>query len=188
MFTKNFYIASSGYDFRNASCSPSAGGLSMFDSSKDTSANYAKSRLTAIPTILETVLTKSRSDILNNTYIQSRMYGVIFANGTTEPTLTDRATAGEHLTTLTESHSVNTSYNDTGTTVTATYTITNTGASDFTISEVAVCDDIYYPNSGGYTRYLPLLIARELLDEPVTIPAGGIGQVTITLTMNYPTE
>ena len=30
-------------------------------------------------------------------------------------------------------------------------------------------------------------VERTVLETPVTIPAGGVGQVTYTIRMNYPT-
>ena len=97
---------------------------------------------------------------------------VAFGDGNTSPTPDDYCLSGNHFTTYTGMYSCTYDY-DTNTT-TVTYTLQNSGSSDFTIREVGLyCT----PNQYYYT----VLILREVLDEPVTIPAGGVGMVTLNL-------
>lgn len=58
-------------------------------------------------------------------------------------------------------------------------TITNNNETDITIGEVG----IVYQTGSSYS----VLFERTVLESPITIPAGGVGQVTYTIRMNYPT-
>lgn len=58
----------------------------------------------------------------------------------------------------------------------------NTSSADVTIREIG-----YYACYDGNTKNSRVLLDRTLLDTPVTIPAGSIGQVVYTITFNYPT-
>lgn len=69
-------------------------------------------------------------------------------------------------------------YDNEGMTLTGTYTISNVSANEITISEIGL---VTY-NSSVYC-----LVEHTVLDTPVTIPAGGVGQVTYTIRFNYPT-
>ena len=102
---------------------------------------------------------------------------VIFGDGNTPVTLDDYCLAGEHFTTGTVSCSAVLS--DDKSTTTYTYTLTNTGTEAFTVREIGV---VTYSSSAVYNS----LILREVLESPVTIPANGVGQVTLTLRVNIP--
>ena len=101
--------------------------------------------------------------------------GVAFGNGTSEPSMDDYTLSGSLVTAFTASALMS----KIGNTITVTYTLTATA--DITISEIGLFS-LYY--SGN--RH-PFLVERTLLDEPVTIPAGGVGQVVYTITFNLPT-
>ena len=101
--------------------------------------------------------------------------GVAFGNGTNEPSEDDYTLSGSLVTAFTASAVMSKTDN----TLKVTYTLTATA--DITISEIGLFG-LYY--SGN--RY-PFLIERTLLDNPVTIPAGGVGQVEYTIKLNYPT-
>lgn len=72
---------------------------------------------------------------------------------------------------------------DNGITMPWIYTITNSSATDITIAEVGLWGYINYAASSMENA----LLERTVLDEPVTIPAGGIGMVTYSIRYNYPT-
>ena len=59
------------------------------------------------------------------------------------------------------------------------YTITNGTSEDMTIAEIGYIVQAY---ADGY--YHNALLEHTVLDEPVTIPPGGVGQVTYTITFN----
>ena len=116
------------------------------------------------------------------TYITSS--GVVLGTGNTPATLDDYKLAGEIITTFTYTASATSQETDKGYECTATYSITNNGTASFTISEIALMGTYYTNDSTGNGSFL---VDRTVLDTPVTIPAGGIGQVTYTIRMNYPT-
>lgn len=109
--------------------------------------------------------------------------GIVLGTGTTLPTLDDYILAGSRVTTISGSLSVTREYDSSGITVKCTCTITNTGSDSITIGEIGYCGSCYI--ASGATRVY--LIDRTVLDSPITIPASGIGQVTYTIRMEYPT-
>lgn len=116
-------------------------------------------------------------------------FGVCFGDGTTEPTAEDVCLSGVQHTSISSTNTIvtfNYSTEDNGDFIlTAVYTITNTLENDMTIAEVGLAAPGSY-FSGGYNYHVPILVERSLLEVPVTIPAGGVGQVTYTIRMNYP--
>ena len=122
----------------------------------------------------------SMREILN-TY--SKYYGGVYlGTGTKEVTIEDYALSGEMITNFIYNASVSSKEIDEGIEFTGLYTITNTGNESFTIGEIAL---VGFNNTGSDSEYKTML-ERTVLDEPVTIPAGGIGQVTYTIRFNYP--
>lgn len=111
-------------------------------------------------------------------------YGVMFGDGDTPATKDDIKLAGSLITTISSSVSITSSNDDTGSTCTGVFTVTNTGSAEITIREVVMYGRCPRNTTGGA---YPCVIERTVLDTPVTIPAGGIGQVTYTIRMNYPT-
>lgn len=113
--------------------------------------------------------------------------GVVIGTGTTPPTADDYALSGDIISTFSASASVERFNDENGAGVTATYMITNTGTSDFTIGEIGLIANISHSTYSSSTNTLKALLERTVLDAPVTIPAGGIGQVVYTIRVNYPT-
>ena len=107
--------------------------------------------------------------------------GILFGTGTTPPTIDDYTISGEIITGLAATVAYDTSYDDTGRTMKATYTITNNNDNAVTIGEIAAFSGS--GNSSGYS----ILLDRTVLDSPVTIEPGGVGQVTYTIEFKYPT-
>ena len=120
---------------------------------------------------------------INPTTMPANNYGVWFGDGTVSPTLDDFNLSGNHISTISASNVPSVTGDDAGGILSITYTLTNTGSADVTIGEVGLFNFWYYTTS-SYTAFL---VDRTVLDTPVTIPAGGIGQVTYTIRMNYPT-
>lgn len=125
----------------------------------------------------------SIDDSLRNVRTNVSDEGVVFGNGDTNPTLDDYKLSGDIITTITSSYSKNTVYDEQGTTITTVYTITNTGEDAIKIGEIGLLSVLY--RATNYTA--TFLIERTVLDEPITIPAGGVGQVTYAIRMEYPT-
>ena len=112
--------------------------------------------------------------------------GVVFGTGNTHPTIDDTTLSGNLISGFSYSKSVTTERGADGVTFTALYTVTNNNAEAITISEVAIIANLTQQNTSTDTKF-KALVERTVLDTPVTIPAGGIGQVVYTITFNYPT-
>lgn len=125
---------------------------------------------------------------LNNVTTQSAgVSGVMFGTGTTPVTIDDYKLSGSIITGLTPSISESVGADENGAYRTVIYTLTNTNSYDVTIGEVgAVIMCCESTSTMASSRY-PALVERTVLDKPITIPAGGFGQVTYTVRFNYPT-
>lgn len=109
--------------------------------------------------------------------------GVVFGNGSTPVAEDDYKLSGDLITTFTCTKTISQQIDELGCTVTGLYRITNTGTTAITISEIGMLGAFHYASSYN-DRFL---IERTLLDEPITIEPSGIGQVTYTVRVNYPT-
>lgn len=112
--------------------------------------------------------------------------GVFLGTGTTPPTINDYCLSGDAITTFTYSTTMDTTGDENGMTFSASYTITNTGDSAFTIGEVALMGSSASSSSYNTAKY-KILYERTVLDTPLTIEAGGVGQLTYTIRLNFPT-
>lgn len=111
--------------------------------------------------------------------------GVAFGNGTAEPTIDDYALSGDHMTAYEATVVLTKALEDDHASITAQYTITNTGTEDFTISEVGLYAYDHASNASASYK-AAVLLERTLLETPVTIPAGGVAQVTYTIRLDFP--
>ena len=112
--------------------------------------------------------------------------GVRLGTGDTPATVNDYKLSGTLITGYSFTAEVKTQNSAESDKITATYTITNTSSSEITIKEVGIVAKMANTTSGAQIQHMGLL-ERTVLDTPVTIPAGGIGQVVYTITFNYPT-
>lgn len=120
----------------------------------------------------------------------NRVSGVIFGNGTTAPTVDDYKLSGDAVTGLSSSNVTYTTSSESvnGTKqLTVVYTISNTTGAAITIGEIGLLQYVgTAASSSGSSTYRSVLIERTVLEEPVTIPAGGIGRVEYKIILNYP--
>ena len=107
--------------------------------------------------------------------------GIIIGKGTTAPTLDDYYLESQITSGLTASNSRGIDENGNPYTV---ITLANATTKSITVGEVGIIASVYY-GTGGYTCYA--LLDRTVLDSPITIEPGGVGQITYTIRMNYPT-
>ena len=177
MFTKNWYKAIAG--------AMTGSGSSLKESTNRTGGACPSTASTAQYTfsLLGTNKFSPTLDVVLTEFgvsSSSKKGGVVFGTGTTPPTLDDITMSGDLVTGI--SCSIGTSYEwqDDGVVYVGNYTITNNNSTDITIGEVCLfaCNDIYYE---------VVLMERTVLDTPITIPAGGFGQVEYTIRMNFPT-
>lgn len=109
----------------------------------------------------------------------------ILGTGTTPPTFDDYDLSGSIIKTISSAvASTSKTVEEDGITIRTTWTVTNTGDAAITIGEVAFFSDrTSSASSSGYG----MCIERTVLEEPITIEAGGVGQVTYTIRLKYPT-
>lgn len=196
MLLNNFYNYQKGYILDSFNVWYKS--IVHYSGSKPTYCSGNMSSLT-IPRLLKTfsaVTTGKLSYLLGNGSQTTSSYvpneGVIFGTGTTPPAADDYTLSGEIICGLTTSNtmvSYTSKSDDEAQVLTSLFTITNTTGEDFTIGEVGLlvntyCYDSTHPSNFGYRGFL---VERTVLDTPVTIPAGGVGQVTYTIRMDYTT-
>ena len=109
--------------------------------------------------------------------------GVVFGTGNVEPTINDYTLSGEIVGNISGSVSTEIIDNET---IKAIYAVTNNGSDSVTIGEIGICfkaDSYGYGNGGGFAMF-----DRTVLETPITIEPGGIGQITHLITMKTPTS
>ena len=113
--------------------------------------------------------------------------GVVLGDGDTPPTFEDYSLAGNTISNFTFTASINRlNIDNSGTTIKALYTITNNNSAEITIKEIGlIVNATQYSSSNGAEK--KIVLDRTVLDTPVTIPSGGVGQVEYTITFNLPT-
>lgn len=106
--------------------------------------------------------------------------GVAFGTGRTPPTTDDYTLSGDLVSGIVISAALSYEFQDDGMVYKSVYAITNNNANAITIGEVGLV-------ACPYAYDLPVLVERTVLETPVTIEPGGIGKVTYTIRMNFPT-
>ena len=123
----------------------------------------------------------------------SATFGVAFGDGANPVAArSDYALSGSKISTLKGSiDSKGVSESNGVFTANAIYTLTNTGTEEITITEVGLiglCQGPKADSTNNTIYHVSTLFDHTVLDTPVTIPAGGVGQVEYTITFNYPTS
>lgn len=118
-----------------------------------------------------------------STAIGNSYPGIIIGTGDTAPTIDDYCLSGDLISTFASSVTTSFAADENGSTLTALCTITNSGSKSFTIREVG----LYGKANGSSVATDACLIERTVLDAPLTIEPGGVGQLTYTIKLNYPT-
>lgn len=164
-------------------------GPALYSSSTTVSHQYAPSyRKTAMNYVrtydIKTSVQNSSTSNLNGGY------GVVFGSGSTPPTIDDYTLSGDVITGITVSYTTENSVSDdyTSATYSKTYTITNNNSEAITIGEIAlVGEECWQSQYSSNTRYYHgfILYERTVLEEPIVIPAGGVGQVTYTIRKDW---
>lgn len=179
MLTNNFYSAIAVYTGLLATAAPVTT-YSGYERDMNTSATASP----ILKTIAKTV--KFVSSITSSTASSnSAVTGVVFGDGIAPASPTDYKMAGDLMSSgsvsvaQTNNIADDRSYME----LTNVYTITNTMDKDFTISEVGIVSGF----GNNSINYHTILLERTLLDEPITIPVGGVGVVTHTIRINYNT-
>lgn len=121
--------------------------------------------------------------------VETKQYGtwgsVCFGDGDTAPTIDDYCLSGTVITGISATSNVVASTEGDTNVLTATYTITNNNSTDITIKEIML-NTGYYLTSASSSYTGSIATDRTVLDEPVTIEAGGVGVVTYTIRFDPP--
>lgn len=110
---------------------------------------------------------------------------IIFGNGTTPPTREDYALSGTKVTgsLSRQDETTATEQLEDGIKIIRSMFVRNTGTEPVTISEVGwVASTVSYTFTNAYGN---ILLDRTLLEEPVTIPAGEVGQINYSIFLKY---
>ena len=108
---------------------------------------------------------------------------IVFGDGDATPTINDYNLSGNLITGIVSSTSTVRKSNG----VEKRFTVTNNNSNEIIIKEICYFSQAGWRSDLGSSSGIILLLDRTVLDTPVTIPAGGIGQVVYTITFNYPT-
>lgn len=115
-------------------------------------------------------------------------YGLFFGSGNTPATVDDYKLAGDTIMGCTCSYANKSTYNSDGSTsaLIYDYTITNNNDAEIIIGEIGIFFETRWKHSNAGNGWYFNMIERTALETPITIPAGGVGQVTYTIRMDYP--
>lgn len=176
MFLKNYYKALALYSFSdNVLSATNIQGVNV-DGNTYTLYNYYG----VTPTFMYTNVQSAATHVAQTSITGNP--GVIFGDGDTAVTFDDHALAGNLFTTFSFTQTSVVGSDESGMYKTVTFILTNTGDTAFTIKEIGLMGKIA---SGGKT-FRNYLFERTVLESPVTIEPGGIGEVTYTVRFNIP--
>lgn len=186
MFTKNYYgmimgalfyggVSLTGKTYYGVNGTLSYGNSSLQQLTNDSTWHASVNRM--VTTVLPTSVASSSASSK-----WASCTGVILGDGNTSPTIEDYSLSGNQITGFTYSNVITKeSIGDGLGRLTCVYTITNNNDEAITISEIGLVT-LAYVNSA----YYPWLYERTVLDSPVTIEAGGVGQVQYIIEMKLP--
>lgn len=185
MITKNYYwaLSRSAIDLPYSNNDLNAQMVTVKGGNTGSTSYYPKVSFPNLATLMQTCVKISKTSFSGGGSSSTASTGVSFGNGTAKPTLEDYTYAGDLLTNYSHTYTQTIGSDEQGWFVKTVYTITNTGDEAFTISEVGLT--CQYSSVGSY--YRTYLYERTLLDEPVTIEAGGVGVVTYIVRFDPPT-
>lgn len=113
---------------------------------------------------------------------------VFFGTGNTAATIDDYKFVGDVVQNITYSYTNNSTYEDDGSssTISFNYTVTNNNATEITIGEIGIFAEAVWMTAANKYTHHHYMYERTALESPITIPAGGVGQVTYNIRMDYP--
>lgn len=108
--------------------------------------------------------------------------GIVIGKGTTPPTVDDYRLEWVITSGMTTSNSRGIDENGNPYTL---ITLTNSSDKAITVGEIGIVGYGYYQAGSSSNKYV--LFDRTVLESPITIEPSGVGQITYTICMNYPT-
>lgn len=110
--------------------------------------------------------------------------GIIFGDGTSEPTLDDCRLSGNIITTVASTYiDIDVDIMDDGIRAITTHTIRNTGSNNITIREMGIIG--YMTGGAGGSYYV--LLEHSLLETPITISPNATANISYTIFHPYST-
>lgn len=173
MFTTNYYRLLANYV--SGSAFPYQHGLVMYDGSINNSFTQPD------PQLWRSSSTAYAANMNAVTSLAKQNGGVMFGDGDTSPTTADYKLAGNVIDGLTATITRTVAMDNNGFSMPVTYAITNSNSEAVTIKEVGIIA------SKGQWEADKVLLERTVLDAPVTIPAGGVGQIVYTIELPFQT-
>lgn len=173
MFTNNFYNA-----FKKAAFGMNAPNCISFGGSERT-IDEGSSVMCRLP-LIDNLDRYGGGDLWNTTY----HFGVLFGSGTVPPTKEDYTLSGSIVyENLGVSTALSTDKTDEHLKRTAVFTIANNNDTEVTIGEVC------WLGATGTRTYINdhIMMDRTLVEPVLVIPPGDVGQLTYSLTYNFPT-
>lgn len=116
---------------------------------------------------------------LSNVVFDNISCGIVLGSGTTPATINDYCLESRITSNLTCSTTITKNENNDRVLI---ITATNSGNSDIVIGEVGYHGSA--PVSAQSSSSTAVLIERTVLDSPITIAPGGVGQIIYTIKMN----
>lgn len=111
--------------------------------------------------------------------------GVVFGDGNAPVTMDDYTLSGQVVSTCNVSITNTSSGDENGITVEKVFTVTNSGSEEITIREAGILVYFYYGSGASKSKYA--LVERTVLDYPVTLAPGEVGQVIYRISAPFPT-
>lgn len=179
MLLKNYYNAVSA--FMEAGGSSTANKVKNYNGDLIKPSTYTEAIVYMTPTINSGSYYASLSRMAKS--IGDTNLGIIIGTGDTPVTPDDYKLSGSMITAFAGSVASSCAVDENGTTLTALCTITNSSSQSITIREVGLLGKEKSSPSTSST----ILVERTVLDAPLTIDPGGVGQLTYTIKLNYPT-
>lgn len=175
MLTKNFY----NYMMARASKMTVTNGLLLPDGTVQNAGYYSSISSEVLLDIIDTLKKPSNTTITTN--------GVFIGTGVTPATAADSGLESYLMSgfSMANPSAPAISAETDHVSISATYSITNTGDTALAISEIGLFGNVY-TGSGPSTTVV--LLDRTVLEEPITINPGISKMLTYTIRFNYPKE
>lgn len=103
--------------------------------------------------------------------------GIILGDGNESVSFDDYKLSGNVIQNISATTIPTVEYNENGFTLTTILTVTNSNETSITVSEIGLLAP-----ASPYA----VLIERSLLESPITIESGGVGQITYVINFTYP--
>lgn len=194
MFTKNFYIGAGLHLIADAEDYISKSGgelvneyasicdLVTADGKKNLSVSISAVQFNS--STLDNYFETAVTDLLPSSGIR----GFAFGDGTGSPSLGDYTLFGNCVSGYSFSKTKEYRYDGASSSLDVVFTITNNNSEAITISEIGLFNFEQHKIGTSSWKHMLYMIEHSVLESPITIGPGSVGQVAYTLKFNYPTH